>query len=159
MGRRRLRSSRVAGTVGRTNSMNFMGGLLYQGSRLPARMGGVCSRPRARSRGGALSPPRPADPGLHVADAIALEADLHLVVLDLPVADGRDPAERPAPAWDHAALPVHDGPGLARGQAHLLLGPRTEQAANVLVRRLAGADLGQGLRWRRRAVVPAGPRG
>src|SRR5260370_25905253 len=114
MGRRRLRSSRVAGTVGRTNSMDFMGGMLYQGWRFLARMGGVCSRPRARARGGARSPdrlPRPTDPGLHVADAIALEADLPLVVLDIPGADGRDPAERPASTRDHPACPVHDRPG------------------------------------------------
>src|SRR6185436_3598808 len=102
---------------------------------------------------------RAADAHLDVLHDAVVERDLHLVALDVPVAHGGQPAPGPAPVWHLAAAPVDERLPARRGEVLALLHLGTADAQHVLVRRLAGHDLGETLAWNDGADVDARRRG
>jgi len=90
--------------------------------------------------GGGLGQPGPADPGLDVSHPLALEVNLHLVLLDVPVADSRDPSERALTARHDSLTPVEDVPDLARRQPLLLRRVAAAEPQDLVVGCFAGSD-------------------
>src|SRR5215471_13188205 len=78
------------------------------------------------------------------------------MVLDVPVANRGEPAERPPSVGNHALTAVQQRPCLARRYARLLLRMWPTEADDLLVARLPRPDLSQRLLRRDRAALPAG---
>src|ERR671919_1461077 len=64
---------------------------------------------------------RAAHAGLDVAYDVPVQLDLDLVLLDVPVGDGGQPAERPPPPGHELPAAVDQRPPLGGGQPRLLL--------------------------------------
>src|SRR5207249_3972163 len=90
-------------------------------------------------------PPRlgqatPVDLGLDVADSVAVELDLDLMVLDVPAVHGREPAEPPLPVRHDTPPAVDEGTAAWRAETLALLRVGPAKAEDLVVRRLARRD-------------------
>src|SRR5262252_7524259 len=77
---------------------------------------------------------------LHVAHAIAVELDHHLVVLDVPVAHRGDPPEGALRMGHDAAAPVDEAPTIRSGEALMLLAEGATEFQRLVVGRGARHD-------------------
>ena len=80
------------------------------------------------------------DLGLDVADSVAVELDLDLMVLDVPAVHGREPAEPPLPVRHDAPPAVDEGTAAWRAETLALLRVGPAKAEDLVVRRLARRD-------------------
>src|SRR2546425_2356005 len=105
-----------------------------RGSR---RRGSPVGRPSGRAR---LAQPGPVDLGLDVADTVAVELDLDLVMLDVPAVHGRQPPEPPTAVRNHAPSAVDQRAAPRRAEPLAFLGIGPAEIEDLRVRRLPGRD-------------------
>src|SRR5204862_223351 len=77
----------------------------------------------------------------NVLDALAVQLDLDLVPLDVPVAHGGEPADAQPALRPAVRLAVDEGAALGGGDTAMLLVRQPAQPHHVVVRGLAGFDL------------------
>src|SRR5262244_331912 len=82
---------------------------------------------------------------LHVAYAIAVELDHHLVVLDVPVAHRGDPPEGAPPVRHEAPAAIDEARLVRAGEALVLLTERTAELQHITVGGVARHDAVEGL--------------
>src|SRR6267142_6100086 len=80
------------------------------------------------------------DLGLNVADAVAVELDLDLVVLDVPAVDGRQPPEPASPVRHDPPPAIEQGAAAGLVETLALLGIGPAEAEDLVVGRLARRD-------------------
>src|SRR4029453_11662262 len=74
---------------------------------------------------------------LDVADPVAVELDLHFVVLDVPAVHGGEPPEPPAPLGHHAPAGVDERAPAGRADLLALLRVGTAELEDLVVGGLA----------------------